>query len=244
MNGNNKLNYLSRRHLIKYGGGFLGTGLAATVLGSNLNHPESVVAQNIVAQNKDITPDMALQKLMEGNERFVNQKSQNPNQDLARITEVAESQAPFAAILGCADSRVPSEIIFDQGLGDLFVCRIAGNVAATEEIGSLEFGTMILGAKLIMVLGHARCGAVQATIQGGRFPGQIASLIDDIKVGVERAQRQPGTNKLEMAIKANIMYQIEQLNQSAILGELIDKGQLKLVGAYYDLSNGKVMLLS
>jgi carbonic anhydrase len=252
-NENNKLSYLSRRHLIKYGGGFLGTGLAATVLGSNLNHPESAVAQNKftkdVAPNpnspiKNITPDSALQKLMEGNARFVEQKHQRPNQDLARLTEVAESQAPYAAILGCADSRVPSEIVFDQGVGDLFVCRIAGNVASSEEIGSLEFGTMILGAKLIMVLGHARCGAVQATIQGGRFPGQIASIIDDIKVGVERAQREPGTNKLEMAIKANVMYQVEQLNQSAIIGELVDKGQLKLVGAYYDLSTGKVTILS
>lgn len=243
-NENNKLSYLSRRHLIKYGGGFLGTGLAATVLGSNLNHPESVVAQNIVAQNKDVTPDVALQKLMEGNARFVEQKHQRPNQDLARLTEVAESQAPYAAILGCADSRVPSEIVFDQGVGDLFVCRVAGNVASSEEIGSLEFGTMILGAKLIMVLGHARCGAVQATIQGGRFPGQIASIIDDIKVGVERAQREPGTNKLEMAIKANIRYQVEQLNQSAIIGDLVDKGQLKIVGAYYDLSDGKVTILS
>ena len=244
MNGNNQNINLSRRQIVKYGGGFLGTGLAASILGANLQSPKSVAARNIVTQNKDITPDLALQKLIEGNERFVNQKRQNPNQDIARLTEVAESQAPFAAILGCADSRVPSEIVFDQGVGDLFVCRVAGNIASSEEIGSLEFGTMILGAKLILVLGHARCGAVQATIQGGRFPGQIASVIDDIRVGVERAQREPGTNKLELAIKANVLYQVEQLNQSSIIGDLIDKNQLKVVGGYYDLDNGKVTLLS
>jgi carbonic anhydrase len=244
MNGNNQDINLSRRQIVKYGGGFLGTGLAASILGANLQYPKSVAAQKIVVQNKDITPDLALQKLMEGNDRFVNQKRQNPNQDIARLTEVAESQAPFAAILGCADSRVPSEIVFDQGVGDLFVCRIAGNIATSEEIGSLEFGTMVLGAKLIMILGHARCGAVKATIEGGRFPGQIGSLIDDIKVGAERAARQTGTNKLDMAIKANVLYQVELLNQSAVLGDLIDKNQLKIVGGYYDLDNGKVTLLS
>jgi carbonic anhydrase len=242
MNGKKQNLNVSRRHLIKYGGGFIGTGLTAAVLGSNLVKPEATVAQNKPA--KDMTPDEALQVLMEGNQRFLDNKRQLPNQDFARLTEVAESQAPFAAILGCADSRVPSEIIFDQGLGDLFVCRVAGNVASSEEIGSLEFGTMILGAKLILVLGHARCGAVQAAIQGGRFSGQIASIIDDIKVGVERAERQPGSNKLETAIKANVLYQVEQLNQSAIIGDLVDKGQLKIVGAYYDLSTGKVTLLS
>jgi carbonic anhydrase len=242
MNGKKQNLNVSRRHLIKYGGGFIGTGLTAAVLGSNLVKPEATVAQNKPA--KDMTPDEALQVLMEGNQRFLDNKRQLPNQDFARLTEVAESQAPFAAILGCADSRVTSEIIFDQGLGDLFVCRVAGNIASSEEIGSLEFGTLVLGAKLIMVLGHERCGAVKATIEGGRLPGQIASLIDDIKVGVERAERQPGTNKLETAIKANVLYQVEVLNQSAVLGDLVDKGQLKIVGGYYDLDEGRVTILS
>jgi carbonic anhydrase len=95
-----------------------------------------------------------------------------------------------------------------------------------------------------MVIGHERCGAVKAAIEGGRFPGQIGSLIDDIKVGVERAEKQAGTNKLEAAIKANVLYQIELLNQSTVLGDLVDKGVLKIVGAYYDLDTGKVSLLS
>jgi carbonic anhydrase len=236
---------LSRRNLIKYGGGFLGTGLMATVLGSNLAKPQSVVAETkIIAQNKDVTPDEALKRLVEGNDRFAQQKRINPNQAKERLIEVSESQAPFAAILGCADSRVPAEIVFDQGLGDLFVCRVAGNIATSEEIGSLEYGTTILGAKVLMVLGHKRCGAVKATIEGGRFPGQIGSLIDDIKVGVERAEKAPGTNKLETAIQANVLYQVELLNQSTVIGDLIDKGLLKVVGAYYDLDTGKVSILT
>jgi carbonic anhydrase len=252
MNRTKKSLNVSRRSLIKYGGGFLGTGLVAA-LGANLLKPEASLAQDRftkdteLAQDSDVknmTPDEAVAKLMRGNERFLQQKRENPHQDKSRITEVAESQAPFAAILGCADSRVPSEIVFDQGIGDLFVCRVAGNVASSEDIGSLEFGTVILGAKLIMVLGHARCGAVQAAVQGGRFPGQIASVIDDIKVGVERASKEPESTKLDAAVKANVLYQVEQLNQSALLGELIDKGQLKIVGAYYDLDDGKVTILS
>ncbi len=239
MNENNQNLNLSRRHLIKYGGGFIGTGLAATVLGSNLINLEPVVAQN-----KDVTPDQALEKLMAGNQRFVTQKRKNPNQTVERLTEIAESQSPFAAILGCADSRVPSEIVFDQGLGDLFVCRVAGNIATSEQIGSLEFGTMVLGAKVILVIGHTRCGAVKAAIEGGSFSGQIGSLIGNIKVGVERVQRQPGTNKLETAIKANVLHQVEILNQSLILGDLIDKNLLKIVGAYYNLDTGKVNLLT
>jgi carbonic anhydrase len=239
---------ISRRQLIRYGGGFLGTSLAATVLGSQLPKAPAqdgpVMADTLLTQNKDLSPDAALAMLMEGNQRFVDRKQKNPHQDSARLIEVAESQSPFAALLGCADSRVPSEIIFDQGLGDLFVCRVAGNIATSEEIGSLEFGTMVLGAKVIVVLGHSRCGAVKATIEGGRFPGQIGRLIDGIQVGVERAARQPGTNKLERAIKANVMYQVEKLNKSTVIGDLIDKKQLKIVGAYYDLDTGKVNLIS
>lgn len=235
---------LSRRSAIKYGGGFIGTGLAATILGSNLKNSQSVGAADVVAQNKELTPDEALKRLMEGNDRFINEKRTSPNQTRERIIELSESQAPFAALLSCADSRVPSEIIFDQGFGDLFVCRIAGNIATSEEIGSLEFGTMVLGAKVIMVMGHARCGAVKAAIEGGRFPGQIGSLISSLRVGAERAQREPGKNKLESAVKANVLSQIETLHNSSILGELMDKNQLKIVGSYYDLSTGKVNLLT
>jgi len=235
---------LSRRNLIQYGGGFLGTSLMATVIGSQLEKFQPAVAQDIIVQNKDITPDQALTKLMAGNARFVAQKRTTPNQAKERLLEVAEGQAPFAALLSCADSRVPAEIVFDQGLGDLFVCRVAGNIATSEQIGSLEFGTAELGAKLIVVMGHTACGAVKATIEGGRLPGQIGSIIDNIQVGVERARNNPGADKLATAVKANASYQVELLKRSTLLGDLIDKKQLKIVAAYYDLNTGKVELLS
>ena len=233
--------HFSRRRLIKYGGGFLGTGLVATVLGIEGIKPQPVLAERPPTQ--ELTPDEALQLLQEGNERFVKNKRENPNQDLARLGEVAEGQTPFAALLGCADSRVPSEIVFDQGLGDLFVCRIAGNIASSQEVGSLEFGTMVLGAKVIMVLGHSQCGAVKAAVEGGRFPGQIGSIISSLQVVSEEPETTPEGDKLETAIKTNITHQVKTLNQSAVLGELIDKGQLKIVGAYYDLKTGKVSIL-
>jgi carbonic anhydrase len=216
----------------------------ATVIGSQLGKSQPVVAQDIIVQNKDITPDQALTKLMAGNARFVAQKRITPNQAKERLVELAEGQAPVAALLSCADSRVPAEIVFDQGLGDLFVCRVAGNIATSEQIGSLEFGTAVLGAKLIVVMGHTACGAVKATIEGGRLPGQIGSIIDNIQVGVERARNNPGTDKLETAVKANASYQVELLKRSTLLGDLIDKKQLKIVAAYYDLNTGKVELLS
>jgi carbonic anhydrase len=229
----------SRRNAFKYGGALIGTSLMATVLGGQLIAPEPTFAQN-----KNVTPDEALKKLIDGNNRFVNQKRIKPNQNRERLAEVAESQAPFAAILGCADSRVPSEIVFDQGLGDLFVCRVAGNIATSEEIGSLEFGTMVLGAKVILVMGHERCGAVKAAIEGGSFPGQIGRLIDSLQVGVERADRESGKNKLDNAIRANVRYQVEKLGKSTVIAELVQKGVLKVVGAVYDLDTGKVNLLS
>jgi carbonic anhydrase len=147
---------LSRRQMIRYGGSLIGTGFAATVLGSQMSR--SLAGDSpapVLAQNKNLSPDGALAMLMQGNQRFVAQKRQNPNQDANRLAEVAESQSPFAAILGCADSRVPSAIVFDRGLGDLFVCQVAGNIATSEEIGSLEFGTMVLGARVIVVLGKS-----------------------------------------------------------------------------------------
>ena len=233
---NNPLN-LNRRSLIKYGGGFIGTSFIATIMGNNLINPP--IAE---AQNKEVTPDQALEKLVAGNNRFVNQKRTKRNQDQNRLTEVAQGQEPFAAILGCADSRVPAEIVFDQGLGDLFVCRVAGNIATPEEIGSLEFGTLVLGSKVLMVMGHERCGAVKAAIKGGELPGQIGSLIKSIDIGTVTPKSDDLTS-LEKAAKANIAHQVEVLKKSPVLSDLIAKGRLKIVGSYYDLDTGKVSLV-
>ncbi|MBW4503291.1 MAG: carbonic anhydrase [Scytonema hyalinum WJT4-NPBG1] len=238
MNRKTQKGNLSRRTLFKFGAGAIGTGVLTAGIGSKL-----MVSEPAVAQQKDINPEQALQSLIEGNQRFVTRKRRNPNQTQTRLVEVAKAQKPFASILGCADSRVPSEIVFDQGLGDLFVCRIAGNVATAEEIGSLEFGSLVLGSKVIMVLGHERCGAVDATIKGAQVPGQIGSLIDAIKPSVEKSKNLPG-DKLENACKANILMQVEKLKASSVLSQLIDAGKLKVVGGYYDLDNGTVTIVS
>lgn len=238
-------NRVSRRNILKVGAGFLGTSSLAAAIGINLK-PQPAAAQNqpLLLAKTDITSEQALDELMKGNRRFVENKRQNPNQTPARLREVAASQYPFAAILSCADSRVPSEMVFDQGIGDLFVCRVAGNLATDEEIGSLEFGTQVLGAKVIMVVGHERCGAVKAALDGGRYPGRISTLTDSIQLAVERSARMTGDDKLEKAAKANVLYQVEKLQKSPIIGELVDSGKLKVVGGYYDLDSGEVSLVS
>lgn len=230
-----QLNF-SRRNLLKIGAGAIGTGALTVGLGSNLAVPEPAAAQN------DMSPEQALQTLMEGNRRFTANKPQNINRSLERLKAVAKSQKPFAAILGCADSRVPAEILFDRGFGDLFVCRVAGNIATAEEIGSLEFGTLVLGAKVLLVLGHERCGAVDATIKGAQVPGQIGSLLEAIKPSLSKASKTG--DQLENAIKANILVQAEKLKASPVMSQLIKEGKLKIVSGYYDLDTGEVSLVS
>ena len=237
MNSNNRQFNLSRRNSLKFVAGAIGTGILAAGAGADLAAPEPAIAQN------DSTPDAALQKLIDGNKRFVDSKRQNPHQDFGRLTEVAKTQKPFAAILGCADSRFPSEIIFDQGLGDFFVCRVAGNVVTSEEMGSLEFGTLVLGAKVLVVVGHKRCGAVDATIKGAQVPGQIGSLLDAIKPAVESSKDQAG-DRLENAVKANVILQAKRLKASPVISKLIAENKLKVVGGYYDLDTGRVTILS
>ncbi|MDP8934194.1 MAG: carbonic anhydrase [Cyanobacteriota bacterium] len=236
MNSNNREFNLSRRNSLKFVAGAIGTGILAARTGADLAAPEPAIAQN------DFTPDAALQKLMDGNKRFVDKKRQSPNQDFVRITEVSQSQKPFAAILGCADSRVPSELVFDQGFGDLFVCRVAGNVATPEEIGSLEFGTLVLGAKVLMVVGHERCGAVKAAIEGGELPGQIGSLTAAILPAVESSKNQPG-DKVENAVKGNVILQAKRLKESPVISQLIQEGKLIVTGGYYDLDTGAVTMV-
>ena len=237
MHSNNRKFNLSRRNSLKFVAGAIGTGILAARAGADLAAPEPAIAQT------DLTPDAALQKLIDGNKRFVDSKRQSPNQDLPRLLEVAVAQKPFAAILGCADSRFPSEIIFDQGLGDLFVCRVAGNVATSEEIGSLEFGTLVLGAKVLVVVGHKRCGAVDATVKGAQVPGQIGSLLDAIKPAVESSKNQTG-DRIENASKANVVLQANKLKASPVISKLIAENKLKVVGGYYDLDTGRVTILS
>jgi len=182
------------------------------------------------------TPDEALQELTEGNKRFVEGRTTSARRDLERLKQIAEKQTPFASILGCADSRVPVEILYDQGFGDLFVVRVAGNVATSVEIASLEFGSAVLGAKAVLVLGHSNCGAVKAALAGKAVPGQISTLFQHIVPALDR--KNPD---VDAACKANVAFQARKLKEgSPVLGSLIKQGKLKIVGGFYDLSTGTV----
>jgi len=236
MNSNNRQFNISRRNSLKFVAGAIGTGIIAAQVGAELAAPEPVIAEN------PPNPDKALKLLTEGNQRFVENKRKFPDQEWKDIAAVAPEQKPFAAILGCADSRVPAEIVFDRGFGDIFVCRVAGNVATPEEIGSLEFAVVVLGVKAIMVLGHERCGAVKAAIEGGALPGHIGSLTEAIKPAVESSKNQAG-DKVENAVIANVRLQANRLKASGELSKLIEAGTLKIVGGYYDLDTGKVTMV-
>jgi carbonic anhydrase len=239
--------FIGRRSFLHLAGiGGLGV---ATVAGSGLLLPDDVLAQQPDKSDKPdkpspINPDEALKRLLAGNQRFVDGKGQKPNQSQMRLQETSVAQYPFASILGCADSRVPSEIVFDQGLGDLFVVRVAGNVASQTAIGSLEFSTAVLGSQLIVVVGHSRCGAVVAAVKGDPLPGRIGVFVEEIKPAVNRVKAKTGDLE-ENSIIANVQYQAEKLAESStILAGLIKEGKLKIVGGRYDLATGKFTIVT
>lgn len=195
---------------------------------------------SVIAQSR-ISPDQALTVLKEGNQRFVKGVSTKPRQDLNRIKEIALAQSPFATIVGCSDSRVPNEIIFDQGLGDLFIVRTAGQVSTYASWGSIEFAEEILGTKLIVVLGHTQCGAVNAAVNLPEVPGHIITLINAIKPAVEKAKQKQPPVLLDAAIRENIEMQVQQLKSlEPVLAKHVREGSIKIIGALYDLSSGKV----
>jgi carbonic anhydrase len=193
------------------------------------------------AAQSTLTPEAALQAMMDGNQRFVDGRLQSLAEDLSILKQkTAEKQEPFAAVLSCADSRVPVELVFDQSIGHLFVARVAGNIATPEITASLEYGVAVLSTKVIMVLGHGNCGAVKATIQGKAVPGQISALYAPIQPAVDAV----GPN-LDAAIDANAKIQAALLREaSPVIAGMIKEGKLKVVAARYDLVSGKVTLLS
>jgi len=187
--------------------------------------------------------EKVLDELKSGNERFIAEKRIFPQQSLERRAEVAGGQHPMAVILGCSDSRVPPEIIFDQGIGDLFVIRVAGNIINEAVIGSMEYAVEHLGVPLILVLGHQRCGAVEAAVKGGKAPGHVGSLIEAIQPAVEKAKNLSG-DFLDNTIRVHVEGTLEQLNVSKpILAERIKQGELKIIGGYYHLESGRVEFL-
>ncbi|PSB54198.1 carbonic anhydrase [Chroococcidiopsis cubana SAG 39.79] len=240
-----KNGFVGRRNLLKLMG-VGGASVAATTVVSSSWGAQPAVAQQTDTQEKpkSVSPDDALKRLVEGNQRFIKEKRQTPNQSRLRIREVAVAQYPFASILGCADSRVPAEIVFDQGLGDLFVVRLAGNVVSPTATGSLEFATSVLGSQLIIVLGHERCGAVQAALKSDLLPGRIGTFVEDIKPALNGIKAQ-SNDPVNDAVVANIRYQVDLLRQSSsILSQLIQDGKLKIVGGRYDLDTGAVTLVT
>ena len=216
---------LSRRRL-------LGATLAG--LAAGLAMPAAARAQSTKS------PDEALQALMDGNQRFVERKLTFYQDDLTILQQsTAEKQEPFASVLSCADSRVPVELLFDQSIGHVFVNRVAGNIATTEIIASIEYGAAVLGAKVIMVLGHGNCGAVKAAIDAKAVPGQISSLYRFIRPAINAA----GAN-LQAASEANAKIQAQLLRESSpLLAGMIKAGSLSVVAAFFDVASGKVTLL-
>ncbi len=184
-----------------------------------------------------VDPD-PLKLLLDGNQRFATAQAMHPHQTAARRDEVASGQKPSAVIVGCADSRVPPEVVFDQGLGDVFVVRVAGEVVDDTALGSIEFAVAKLGARLIVVLGHERCGAVEAALKGGPVPGHVGRVVDAIKPAISKAAAEPG-DALENAVRDNVRAVVVRLRASEpVLAPLVRDGSLRVVGAVYDLDTG------
>lgn len=190
-----------------------------------------------------LTSDQALAQLLAGNERYSADHLKHPHQHRKDRLAVEPAQHPFATILSCSDSRVPPEVVFDEGLGDLFVVRNAGNIVNDTVIGSIEYAVEHLGTPLVMVLGHSHCGAVKATIAGGDSHSHISSITHAIEPAVKQARGEAGDLE-ENAVRDNVQMAVKALRESKpILAEWIAKGKIKIVGAIYDLHTGKVTVL-
>jgi len=187
--------------------------------------------------------DQALKKLTDGNKRYASLKQKHPNQGVRRRAEVSKGQKPFAVIVGCSDSRIPPEILFDQGIGDIFVIRDAGNIVDDVALGSIEYAVDHLGTRLVVILGHSKCGAVTATVQGGEAHGHIGSIAKAIIPAVKKAKVKKG-DIIDNAIRINIDLVTKQVKTSTpIIAKLVKGGKVKVVGAYYDIDSGLVEIL-
>lgn len=223
--------------------------LGAAALGSGVIVARGSRAIAASPAQSGLAGDEVVQRLLKGNQRFVNGATKNPRRAPADFRALAEGQRPVAVIMGCADSRVPPELLFDQGVGDLFVVRVAGNVVGGGGVfvkGSIEYAVAELDVRLIMVLGHSSCGAVKAAIKhvddGDPLPGAIAELVNRIRPAVIKAKDMPG-DRLANAISANVLLGVETLNNlDPIVRPAVSKGQVKVVGAVYDLRTGAVTL--
>ena len=195
------------------------------------------------AQEQLPSADAVLRELKAGNDHHATKQYQHPHQTAARQRDLTSGQAPHAVILSCADSRVAPEIIFDQGLGDLFDVRVAGNVAADAEIASIEYAAIHLKTPLLLVLGHQKCGAVTAAAESGEAEGHLSSLIRLIRPAIDQAKRAQG-DLIDNAVRINVERVVRQLRSSTpVLKPLVDNGTFSIVGAVYSLDTGKVTWL-
>ena len=234
-----KNNQLSRRTLFHH------ACRGSVVLAAGLAFP-AVAADG---KKASLTPDQALAKLKQGNAEFLaNREPKNAEQNRHRRLEIAKGQTPFAVLVGCSDSRVPPEVLFGVGLGELFIVRNAGNTVDTVALGSIEYGVLVLGAPLVIVLGHERCGAVEAALavveKNATFPGSIGQMIEPIIPAVLQARSGGGLTGaplLDAAVRANVRRTVNRLRSAEpSVIEPQREGKLKIVGARYDLDDGRV----
>ena len=232
-----------------------------------LNQNQVRLEPLLTVSKTNMTADQVLETLLDGNQRYVAKKLTHPHQNAARIHEIAMGQHPVAIILGCSDSRVPPEVIFDHGLGDLFVIRVAGNVVDDVVLGSIEYAVGEFGVPLVMVLGHERCGAVTAVVNHLKVPGHVSMLAAAIEPAIAHAKdfgtdpgndpgndpgkdsgngpdKDSGNDLIDAAVIANIKLSVQQIKMSEpVLAESVKQGKVKIVGARYDLDEGLVRIV-
>jgi carbonic anhydrase len=229
---------LTRRALLSGGAATLGAGLLGATAAPALAGPAGEPAGS---------PVQALARLLAGNRRFIAGHARHPHQSLKDLHELAAGQHPFAITVGCADSRVSPEVLFDQGLGDLFDNRVAGNIVDDLLLGSIEYAVEEFASPLIMILGHERCGAINATIDaietGGTAPGHIGVIVDALRPIIEPVLDLPG-DPVDNAVRANVHAQAAELvGRSELIATRVAAGDLRIVGARYDLDDGRVTLV-
>jgi carbonic anhydrase len=223
-------------------------GAAAALTPSLVPAPATAAsaASTAAARPAERRPDRVLARLLEGNRRVVAGKGTHPHQDLDRLHELAEAQHPHSVVIGCADSRVAPELLFDQGIGDVFDNRVAGNIVDDLMLGSTEFAVEEFGCAVVMVLGHERCGAVSATVDalesGGTAPGHIGTIVEALRPVV--TPYLDDEDPVERGVRANVRFQTAELaRRSPLLAGHVARGKLKIVGARYDLDTGRVRLI-
>lgn len=218
---------------------FLQKAISGVVAGMATQTLLNVATAPSLSAQTDMSPDAALRELLAGNERFAANRLTSIEHDLSILKEkTLDKQEPFAAVLACADSRLPVELIFDQTIGHIFVTRVAGNMITPEIIASLEYGVAVLGVKVMLVLGHSNCGAVKAAMKADAVPGQISALYQHLQPAVEKSG-----GDFAKAIATNAQLQAELLGSSStVMRKAAKEGALKIASGVYDLATGKVVM--